>query len=359
VAGIVYLWNTSETFRNFIKTGLVAAWELLSKTMLWVYDNVLKPFGNLLMAFYEYVLKPIGKVVGEFLVVAWEKLSKIMKSFYDNVLTPLISLLQTMFMPVIDAFTKVMEYLWKEVFEPYAKFMQETFIVAFKAFGETISFIWEKILKPFINFMWDVLFVAFDSFFKMIGESLKTQKEVFNGIITFLTGVFTGDWEKAWNGIKDIFVSIVNGLENIFKAPLNGIIELINKMIDKVNSLSITIPSIPGLVEGKTFGVNLSRIPKLARGGITSGPTLAMVGDNPGGREAIIPLDSSGGFIDSLAGAVGTAVIQAMQFVGSNRQQNGNVQAVFNLDGNAFARAIVPLINNENTRTGTMAIQGV
>ena len=36
-----------------------------------------------------------------------------------------------------------------------------------------------------------------------------------------------------------------------------------------------------------------------------------------------------------------------------------NSQAVFNIDGNAFARAIVPLINKENARTGTMAIQGV
>ena len=75
-----------------------------------------------------------------------------------------------------------------------------------------------------------------------------------------------------------------------------GFVHAINWLIDKWNGLSFTIPSIS--VFGKKIGgftLSTPDIPRLAQGGITTGPTLAVIGDNPGGREAVIPLDKSGG----------------------------------------------------------------
>jgi hypothetical protein len=60
---------------------------------------------------------------------------------------------------------------------------------------------------------------------------------------------------------------------------------------------------------------HISKYPPLAKGGITYGPMLAMVGDNPGGQEVVAPLDK---LEELLASAVGTAVMQAMQTGGNN-----------------------------------------
>lgn len=64
-----------------------------------------------------------------------------------------------------------------------------------------------------------------------------------------------------------------------------------------------------GAIVGGLFNAALSKIgpPKLARGGLVTGETLAVVGDNPSGKEAIIPFERMGEFLD-MAGGGGTRV---------------------------------------------------
>lgn len=46
-----------------------------------------------------------------------------------------------------------------------------------------------------------------------------------------------------------------------------------------------------------------SGIPALREGGMTTGPTLAMIGDNPSGREAIVPFEKMGQFVRQAVGS--------------------------------------------------------
>ena len=98
---------------------------------------------------------------------------------------------------------------------------------------------------------------------------------MFQGLIDFVTGVFTGNWQQAWEGVKEIFGGAFDALVELCKAPINAVIGLINGAISGLNSLSIDIPEWVPLVGGKHFGVNLPTIPMLARGGDTTGPSIA------------------------------------------------------------------------------------
>lgn len=49
-------------------------------------------------------------------------------------------------------------------------------------------------------------------------------KKIFNGIITFVSGVFSGNWRKAWDGVKQIFKGAWSGFTAIVKSPVNTII---------------------------------------------------------------------------------------------------------------------------------------
>ena len=92
-------------------------------------------------------------------------------------------------------------------------------------------------------------------------------------MIDFIRGVFTGDWERAWKGVQEIFSGLFGGLVAIAKSPLNSIISLINGVIDginwvirRANSISFTNP-----FTGKHIGFNFSEIgsiPYLAKGGV-------------------------------------------------------------------------------------------
>jgi hypothetical protein len=70
-------------------------------------------------------------------------------------------------------------------------------------------------------------------------------------------------------------------------------------------ALSLILSLVTGGISnfGKIFGSFTGfSIPKFAEGGITSGPTLAMVGDNPSGKEAIIPLEKMGQIFGGMQG---------------------------------------------------------
>ena len=139
-----------------------------------------------------------------------------------------------------------------------------------------------------------------------LGAVILNIKDYFNGIktalggvISFVTGVFTGNWSKAWQGIKDIFKGIFGSIASVVKAPLNAVIGLINGAIGAVNKLSFTVPEwVPGL-GGKTFGASLPKIPYFYKGTnfFAGGPAVihdkgAEIVDLPRGTR-VIPHDKS------------------------------------------------------------------
>ncbi len=154
-------------------------------------------------------------------------------------------------------------------------------------------------LKPLVKFIVSVFLSIFKDAFKTIGSLIGDLKRIFGGIIDFITGVFTGNWAKAWKGVTDIFGGIMGGLGKILKYPLNAVISLINGAIGGINSLSIDIPDWVPKYGGSRFGLSIPKIPYLAKGGILDSPTLAMVGE--AGKEAVVPLENNTGGLDLLA----------------------------------------------------------
>ena len=173
--------------------------------------------------------------------------------------------------------------------------------------------IWNNIKDKFNSFKewlgnvfatdWSKKFGGFgdilNGFLVNVRNIFNSVKQIFNGIIDFIVGVFTGNWERAWNGVVNIFGGIMNGLKSVVKSPLNGVISLVNGAISGLNRISVDIPDfVPGY-GGKKFGINIPKIPYLAKGGIIDSPTLAMVGE--AGKEAVVPLENNTGGLDILA----------------------------------------------------------
>ena len=121
-------------------------------------------------------------------------------------------------------------------------------------------------------------------------------KQIFDGIIKIIKGVFTGDWKQAWEGLKQVVAGVFNSLWSIVKYPLNMIISGLNTLIRGANRIKFDVPSwVPG-IGGKQFGFNIPEIPKLAKGTILNNPGYgvpvaggrALAGES--GREAYVPL---------------------------------------------------------------------
>ena len=87
---------------------------------------------------------------------------------------------------------------------------------------------------------------------------------------------------KNWDVVKAKAISVWVGIQNAAKGPINTVIGWINKLIGAINSVKL-----PAWAGGK--GLNIAQIPQLAKGGIATGASLAMVGEGSE-PEAILPL---------------------------------------------------------------------
>ncbi|MCS5459740.1 hypothetical protein NWO28_14480 [Enterococcus faecalis] len=117
--------------------------------------------------------------------------------------------------------------------------------------------------KSTFDFITGFIGGAMDGAAKIIGDYVNEIKRIFGGIVDFVTGVFTGDWSRAWQGVVDIFGGIFEGIAAVAKAPINAMITLINGFIGGLNN--IKIPKwVPG-IGGKGF--HIGKIPYLAEGG--------------------------------------------------------------------------------------------
>lgn len=89
----------------------------------------------------------------------------------------------------------------------------------------------------------------------------------FNGILEFVEGVFTGNWEMAWNGLANIVKGAFEVLVGFVKTPINAIIGIVNGAIDGINNIKFTVPEwVPGIGGEGWKGLDIPHIPTLSKG---------------------------------------------------------------------------------------------
>lgn len=131
----------------------------------------------------------------------------------------------------------------------------------FNGLVQAVIFVFKLLIPVFVG-VWGAIKNIFIVALEAIGSLIGGLLQALSGIVDFITGVFTGNWKLAWQGVKDIFGGIFKGLVALAKAPINAIIGLVNGVISGLNK--IKLPDwVPGL-GGK--GINIPLIPKLAGG---------------------------------------------------------------------------------------------
>ena len=174
--------------------------------------------------------------------------------------------------------------------------------------------------------------------------ALNLKENILGGIIEFITGVFTGDWEKAWEGVKKIFKGIWNAIVMIIESAINLIIKGINWMISKLNTIHFEIPDWVPIIGGKSFGINIPPVsevslPRLATGAVIppNREFMAVLGDQKSGTNIETPL---------------ATMVQAFRQALSDGGYSGNNEAVLVLDKEVLGKVVYKLNKAEGNRIG-------
>lgn len=136
---------------------------------------------------------------------------------------------------VIGVLVAAFVNLWKtnEKFRNNITAIWDGIKAKFEAFGQGIVDRLNALGFDFENFtqvvkaIWDgfcaVLAPVFEGVFNTISIVIGTVLDVITGILDVFIGLFTGNWDQCWNGIKGIFEAVWNGIKDFFTNILNVI----------------------------------------------------------------------------------------------------------------------------------------
>ena len=197
-----------------------------------------------------------------------------------------------------------------------------------------------------INTIKKIIVAVCDETKKYVQNTMDAWKDILGGVINFLTGVFTQDWDLAWEGVKQIFKGVWNGIIGYLESALNLIITGINWLITQMNKIEFEVPSWVPEFGGKTIGIKLpsigrANLPRLATGAVVppNREFMAILGDNKRETEIVSPLST-----------MKQALLEALQESGG--LGGGAVTVVVNLDGKEVARNTVRHVNNMTQQAG-------
>lgn len=231
------------------------------------------------------IVKTIFTGIGNAIKKVLTKCGVDMTKFSANInniktrVSSIINNLKTIFGTVFGAIGKVVRAAANVVANIFGKKISSTcstakaVIIAFKSVaGAAFNFIAGAVKKamavivPVVKVAFSAISGAISAAADSISSIISGLMTVFDGITTFIAGVFTGNWTQAWEGIKTIFGGVFDSLVALCKTPINAVIGIINGAISGLNNINISIPDwVPGL-GGKSFGINIPTIPMLYKG---------------------------------------------------------------------------------------------
>ena len=278
--------------------------------MLWV--DVAEPVLSLLATVFTDVVSSMKGAWDEWGAPIFEEFRELI----TNVGTTFKNIWNKTLKPIWDTMMSVADEVWSDHLKP----LVDNFLDLVGTFVDGALKIYNKCILPIVNWLNEklgpvvktVLKGVVKQFGKMVSnvtDFVNDVIDVWKGIITFITDVFTGDWEGAWEAVKDIFSGICDALGDLFKTPINlmikgvnklleGIEWLVNSMVDALNTISIDVPSVlEDIVGFDKFGfdldhISIPQIPELAKGTVVPanyGNFLAVLGDNKKEPEVVSP----------------------------------------------------------------------
>jgi len=122
-----------------------------------------------------------------------------------------------------------------------------------------------KAISPVVRFVGKYLVYFLAGAFEAIWPIIQNAQGILGGLLDFITGVFTLNWSKAWEGVKAVFGNIFAGIGNLLLLPLKAMIVGVNSTIQSINGVKM-----PDWLGGKTLAIPLIPLPKFAKGGLAN-----------------------------------------------------------------------------------------
>lgn len=256
---------------------------------------------------------------GQGILEKFQQMKESFRELWDHLYNGIIK-------PVIDNVINKAKELWENHLKP----LWDNLVAFFMSLQECVMTIWNNFLKPIVDWLITVLGPIVKNVINGIIDVVMTVVGVvsdvvsgvikfFRGLLDFITGVFSGDWDKAWQGIKDAFSGIWDAIWGVVKGTVNliidglnllwrGIYGVVSGIVNGIGSIAEALGELLGQDWGFTMPAEPPLIPKLAQGAVlpANKPFLAMLGDQKNGTNIEAPLSTIEQAVENVLGRQGT-----------------------------------------------------
>lgn len=369
------LMSLASTFSSAIFPTLAGYGEELMKTFSVVFDTLKGLFDRVWQEGISPFLTQLAERwddIWQSVKAAWDKhgqpIFEGIRTAVQKVGDFLVKTWETLIKPVWDHFMQVADQLWQEHLKP----LWDKILDFIGNLIENSLIIFNEVIMPIVNkiadYLYPVIVTVMNSIIDVIGTVYEVVSnivssiiDIADGLVKFITGAFTDDMDKAFEGLNQMFKGLVNGIISLLEgfcnlgvSALNSLLKImasvVNAIVDAINSISISVPEWVPFWGGKSIGFNLDRvspklfeevkIPRLATGTVIppNKEFLAVLGDQKQGTNIEAPLETiKQAFREALA-----------ENGGSSRQMS----VVLQVGRRELGRTIVELGREEEQRVG-------
>lgn len=204
----------------------------------------------------------IFNVYDEYLAPAFQNIT----DGFSSLVGSLLDVWNSQVAPFLTTVATEIQTLWETHLQPFVN----NLITLVGKIVLAISELWKNVLEPLIAWIvanvvpvitpiLETMVKTVSSIIGTIADILSSIMETLGGIIDFITGIFTGDWSLAWQGVQEIFTGIwnaltgfISGIWSTIKSIFTGAISIIVQFIKTgFNAAKTVITTIFGGI--KTF----------------------------------------------------------------------------------------------------------
>ena len=201
-----------------VTSGILATIQTLGDLIQKLYDEHLKPFFDSIANGISSISKTTLTVYNTYILPVLQGLADKLKGLMTGALGETLAKIETFLGKIID----VLKLLWENILVPLINWIIANVVPVLAKIADMIGTKVINIIKTLI---------------KVIGDII----DVLSGVIDFIVGVYTGDWEKAWNGVKGIAEGVWNLIKNIIlgvwetiKSETQGALDIVKGAIELV-----------------------------------------------------------------------------------------------------------------------------
>lgn len=222
----------------------------IEKTISENKDKVTQAFTGILEA-----IKPVTETIKDsvkdgfaiFNRVYDEHIKPFIDSFWSGI-SKITGVLTDSFNNYINPVLKKLGDRFQNTYQNYIKPTMESVGNLLGTVFDILKKLWENVLVPFLSFLADNVFPVIAPIIERIGtffltniqmiiSKFKLIVDVITGVLKILEGIFSGDWAKIWEGVKDIFVGVWDFIVGVISTVWEQIKTVVETGFDIVKAI--------------------------------------------------------------------------------------------------------------------------